>query len=37
LVIGKIGGLAYKLIFARDFSLALEAADQAISLAPDLI
>jgi tetratricopeptide (TPR) repeat protein len=33
----KIGGLAYKLILARDFSLALEAADQAISSAPDVI
>jgi tetratricopeptide (TPR) repeat protein len=36
-VIGRIGGLAYRLVLARDFTGALAAADQAISLAPDEI
>jgi tetratricopeptide (TPR) repeat protein len=33
--IGRIGGLAYEFVLARNFDTALEAADQAISLAPD--
>jgi tetratricopeptide (TPR) repeat protein len=33
--IEKIGGLAYNSVLAHDFATALEAADQAISLAPD--
>ena len=36
-VIGKIGELAYSLVLAREFAIALEAADQAISLAPEEI
>jgi hypothetical protein len=35
--IGKIGGLAYWFVLACDFAGALEAAEQAISLAPDKI
>jgi tetratricopeptide (TPR) repeat protein len=35
--IGSIGNLAYGLVLARNFASALEAADQAICLAPDLI
>lgn len=35
--IARIGGLAYNFVLARDFSTALAAADQAISLAPDQI
>jgi tetratricopeptide (TPR) repeat protein len=31
----KIGGLAYNFILARKFAIALEVADQAISLAPN--
>jgi tetratricopeptide (TPR) repeat protein len=34
-IIGRIGNLAYRFVLARDFSRALEAADQVISLAPD--
>jgi tetratricopeptide (TPR) repeat protein len=34
LCIGRIGGLAYKLVLARNFTVALEVADQAIALAP---
>jgi tetratricopeptide (TPR) repeat protein len=37
LVIGKIGALAYNFVLAHDFAQALQAADQAISLAPDQI
>ena len=33
--IQAIGGLAYRLVLARDFARALEAADQAIALAPE--
>ena len=33
----QIGGLAYRFILARDFATALEATDQAIALAPDVI
>jgi tetratricopeptide (TPR) repeat protein len=33
--IGKIGGLAYKFVLAGKFTTALEAADQAIALAPE--
>jgi tetratricopeptide (TPR) repeat protein len=33
--ISQLGGLAYRFVLARDFARALEAADQAISLAPD--
>ena len=36
-VTGAIGGLAYRFLSARDFTGALEAADQAISLAPEEI
>jgi tetratricopeptide (TPR) repeat protein len=35
--VGRIGGLAYRLVLARNFGKGLEAADQAISLAPDKI
>ena len=35
--IGRIGGLVYRLVLARDFALALHAADQAIAGAPDEI
>jgi tetratricopeptide (TPR) repeat protein len=35
LVIGRIGGLAYSFLLARDFTDALAAADQALSLAPE--
>ena len=33
----QIGGLAYKLIVARQFASALESAEQTIALAPDMI
>ncbi len=33
--IGKIGAIAFNFILARDFGKALDAADQAVSLAPD--
>jgi tetratricopeptide (TPR) repeat protein len=33
----KLGGLAYSFVRARNFATALEVADQAIALAPDLI
>jgi tetratricopeptide (TPR) repeat protein len=36
-LIGKIGGIAYNFVVARNFVTALEAADQAISLAPEKI
>jgi predicted Zn-dependent protease len=36
-VINRIGGLAYNFVVAGDFTKALGAADQAISLAPDEI
>ena len=35
--INNIGAIAYQFILARNFAMALEAADQAISLAPDQI
>ena len=35
--IGQIGSLAYRFVIARDFADALEAADEAIALAPDKI
>jgi tetratricopeptide (TPR) repeat protein len=35
--IGKIGAMAYVFVLAHDFAKALEAADQAISLAPEKI
>ena len=35
--VSMIGGLAYRLVLVRKFSLALEVADQAIALAPDMI
>ena len=35
--IGRIGGLAYKFVLARNFAIALEAADEAIALAPEKI
>ena len=35
--IGQTGGLAYRFVIARDFADALEAADEAIALAPDKI
>src|SRR5262249_17989936 len=35
--IGRIGGLAYSFVLARDFYNALDAAEQAVSLAPDRI
>jgi tetratricopeptide (TPR) repeat protein len=35
--IGRIGGLAYKLVLVREFATALEVADQAIALAPNKI
>jgi tetratricopeptide (TPR) repeat protein len=33
--VGKVGGLAYWFVLAHDFARGLEAADQAISLAPN--
>jgi tetratricopeptide (TPR) repeat protein len=36
-IISKIGSIAFHFILARDFGNALDAADQAISLAPDRI
>ena len=36
-VIGRIGELAYRLVLGSEFAIALEAADQAISPAPDKI
>ncbi len=36
-IIVRMGGMAYSLVLASDFNNALEAADQAISLAPDEI
>jgi tetratricopeptide (TPR) repeat protein len=36
-LISRIGQLSYRLVLAREFVIALEAADQAISLAPDEI
>jgi eukaryotic-like serine/threonine-protein kinase len=33
----RIGGLAYSFVLARNFTAALEAADQALAIAPDLI
>jgi tetratricopeptide (TPR) repeat protein len=36
-VIAKVGGMAFDLLLAHDFADALQAADQAISLAPDQI
>jgi tetratricopeptide (TPR) repeat protein len=33
----RIGGVAYAFVLARDFTAALEAADQALAIAPDLI
>ena len=36
-VIGKIDKLAYRLVLAREFAIALEAADLAISFAPEEI
>jgi tetratricopeptide (TPR) repeat protein len=35
--INNIGAIAYQFILGRNFAMALEAADQAISLAPDQI
>ena len=35
LMIGRLGGLAYQLVLAGDFTNALDAADQAVSLAAD--
>jgi tetratricopeptide (TPR) repeat protein len=35
--IGRIGGIAYNFVLARNFAEALEAGDQAIALAPDKI
>jgi tetratricopeptide (TPR) repeat protein len=35
--ISKIGGVAYKFVLDRKFAIALECADQTLSLAPDLI
>jgi tetratricopeptide (TPR) repeat protein len=35
--IGRIGGLAYRFVLARKFAIALEAADEAIALAPEKI
>ena len=35
--VGKIGALSFKILQSRNFSEALDLADQAISLAPDLI
>jgi tetratricopeptide (TPR) repeat protein len=35
--IGRIGALAYRLVLASEFPIALDAADQTISLAPDKI
>jgi tetratricopeptide (TPR) repeat protein len=35
--VGRIGSLAYSFVLAHDFASALEAADQAISLAPNAI
>ena len=34
---GRVGSIAYSFLLARDFGRALEAADQAIALAPDLV
>jgi tetratricopeptide (TPR) repeat protein len=34
-IAGRIGGLAYKFLIARDFETALQAADQAIAVLPD--
>ena len=36
-VVDRIGALAYRLVLAGEFATALEAADQAVSLAPDKI
>jgi hypothetical protein len=36
-VVDAIGGLAYSLLLAQDLATALEAANQAISVAPDRI
>jgi tetratricopeptide (TPR) repeat protein len=36
-VLGRLSGLAYQLVLARDFATALEAADRATSLASDKI
>jgi tetratricopeptide (TPR) repeat protein len=33
----RIGGVAYSFVLARNFTAALEAADQALAIAPDLI
>src|SRR5437016_13504621 len=35
--IGRVGGLAYRFVLARDFARALEVVDQAISLAPNMV
>jgi len=35
--IGRVGGLAYRFVLARDFARALEVVDQAISLAPNKV
>jgi tetratricopeptide (TPR) repeat protein len=35
--VGRVGGIAYNFILARSFATALEAADQAISLAPEKV
>jgi Tfp pilus assembly protein PilF len=35
--IGTISGLAYNFVLTHDFAKALEAADEAISLAPNMI
>ena len=35
-VVASIGGLAYRLVLDHDFARALEAADQAITVAPNL-
>jgi tetratricopeptide (TPR) repeat protein len=35
-IVAAIGGLAYNLVLAHDFSRALEAADQAIAISPNL-
>ena len=36
-MISSYGGLSYKMIKARDFAIALQAADEAIALAPGLM
>jgi tetratricopeptide (TPR) repeat protein len=36
-MVDRIGGLAYSFLLARDFTSALDAADQTIALAPDLV